>query len=60
MHAEAEGEVVPGVLAADVEAERVLEHLRIAVGRERGDADELAAAELDVGESWSAPPSSAR
>jgi len=39
VHAEAEGEVVPGVLAADVEAERVLENLRIAAGGEGRDAD---------------------
>ena len=58
--AEAEREVVAAVVAADVEAERVLEDLGVAVGRERRDADELAAAELDVRRSPSAPASSAR
>ena len=48
MDAEAERELMATVVAADVEAERIVEHLGIAVRRERRDPDELAAAELDL------------
>ncbi len=46
--AEPEGEVAGGVLPADVEAERVGEHLVVAVGRRVGEVEQVAGLERDV------------